>query len=127
MYSRICNSHSALYVPYLTWNEFCQISILSLFSTSVESRTEKLLYVRTYVRTMPLILANSYQITSILHTVLSTITVSVFIEKKNLNRPSPVAPAPFLGILGCFSQKLWGIGFSPFETFRFEFLYFWHL
>ena len=49
------------------------------FSTSVESRTEKLLSVRTYVRPMPLILANSYQISSILHMVLSTVTVSVFI------------------------------------------------
>ena len=36
-----------------------------------------------YVRMMPLTLANSYQITSILHMVLSTVTVSVFIEKFN--------------------------------------------
>ena len=50
---------------------------------------------------MPLILA-SYRITSILHTVLSTVTVSVFIEEKNLNRPSPLAPAPFLGVF-------WGV------------------
>ena len=57
---------------------------------------------------MPLILTNSYQITSILYMVLSIITVSVFIEKKKLNRLSSLAPAPFLGILGCFSQKLWG-------------------
>ena len=81
-----------------------------------------------YVRSMmPLILANSYQITSILHMVLSTVTVSVFIEKI-FERPLPLSPSPFFGgILGCFSQKLWGIGFSPFETFRFGFLYFWHL
>ena len=73
------------------------------FSTSVESRTEIAFRtsVRLYVRTMPLILANSYQITSILHMVLSTVTVSVFIEEKNLNRPSsPLAPAPFLGYFG---------------------------
>ena len=77
----------------------------SLFSTSVESRTEKLLSVRMSVRTMPLISANSYQITSILHTVLSTVTVSVFIEEKKLNRPSP-----YFGVF--FSETL-GHRFQP--------------
>ena len=73
--------------------EFDCFSTTVLFSTSVESRTEKF-------RTMPLILTNSYQITFILLMVLSTVTVSVFIE--------PPQPQPlFGGIFGCFSQKLW--------------------
>ena len=74
--------------------------ILKQFSTSVESRTEKLLS-RTYVRTMPLILANSYRITSILHTVLSTITVNVFIEK-SFEPPLPLSPSPFFWVF-------WGV------------------
>ena len=67
----------------------------------------------TYVRTMPLILANSYQFTSILHTVLSTVTVSVFIERKNLNRPSPLAPSPFFGYFGVFFSETLGHRFQP--------------
>ena len=43
---------------------------------------------------MPLILANSYQITSILHMVLSTVTVSVFIEFFFVP-PDPLSPSPF--------------------------------
>ena len=66
---------------------------------------------------MPLILANSYQITSILHTVLSTITVSVFLEEKNLNRPSPLAPAPFFGYFGVFFSETLGHRFQPIWDF----------
>ena len=69
--------HNKLFITHI----YLYTNCFKLFSTSVESRTEKLLSVRTDVRTMPLILANSYKITSILHMVLSTVTVSVFIEK----------------------------------------------
>ena len=67
----------------------------------------------TYVRTMPLILANSYQITSILHTVLSTITVSVFIERKKFEPPLPRSPSPFFGYFGVFFSETLGHRFQP--------------
>ena len=120
VYFELCTLHHFVNVSFVAsnWSEV-EHGAMSTLLLSLELRN-----CFPYVRTMPLILANSYQITSLLHMVLSTVTVSVFIEKKNLNRPCPLAPAPFLG---CFSQKLWGIGFSQFETFRFGFLYFWHL
>ena len=41
--------------------------------------------------------------------------------------PPPLPQTLFGGILGWFFPKLWGVGFGPFETFRFGFLCFWHL
>ena len=86
------------------------------FSTSVESRTEKLLSVPTSVRTMPLILANSYQITSILHTVLSTIT-ECFYRRKKFEPPIPLSPSPFFGYCGVFFSETLGHRFQPIWDF----------
>ena len=84
-------------------------SQLQLSLELLSIRTYVRTYVRPSVRPMSLILANSYQITSILHMVLSTVTVSVFIEKKYLTRPTP---SPFFGVF-------WGVFLSPFEIFMF--------
>ena len=96
------------------------------FSNSVESRTEKLLSVRMAVR--PYDATNFGQFLSDhFHIAYGTFYrhCECFYRERFLNRSSPLPT--FWGIFGCFSQKLWGIGFSPFETFRFGFLYFWHL
>ena len=100
-------------VLYLSKKYIC------LFSTSVESRTEKLLSVRA--TNLGQFLSDHF------HIAYGTFYhhCECFYRKKVLNRPSPLAPAPFFGYFGVFFSET--LGFSPFETFRFGFLYFWHL
>ena len=99
--------------------------IYSQIQLSLELRN-CFLYVHQSVRPMPLILANSYQITSILHMVLSTVTVSVFIEKCFLKRPTSgpffwVFWGDFLGNFGAQVSahlRLSGLDFYVSGIFR---------